>query len=379
VRRPSRAQWFVLWGGAIWTLLVLAVAEEYVFRGVFAGLWVTGLLYWQLLPRPADGVGSGSITPPEESGQERESDVAGTTLPEKEPVIAAPVAMAPVGVGGWLILPVLGLAFLGPLVTVGTAYMIAEGATVYAEAIVGGLLAGAFGGWGLFVGLGLMGRWPTAPRLASIFFASSALILTLMFFLEVAETPPAEEPLGSSLGQVIGSVIWFAYFRSSKRVRATYGGPDGGVVGKPIAIVAACGLVLVTTVIGAIAFRAQGRVSAFQIQEGDCFNDRAGSIIGEVASVDTVSCAEPHDKEVYVVERLPNAAFPGDGTSEIARELCVERFGGFVGLSYEASSLDIYFFHPTRESWAQDDREVVCAVYDMNRTKLVGTVRGSRR
>jgi len=32
--------------------------------------------------------------------------------------------------------------------------------------------------------------------------------------------------------------------------------------------------------------------------------------------------------------------------------------------------------YPTSESWQQDDREVVCAVYDMDANKLVGTAAG---
>ena len=33
--------------------------------------------------------------------------------------------------------------------------------------------------------------------------------------------------------------------------------------------------------------------------------------------------------------------------------------------------------YPTQGSWAQDDREVICAVYDMNLAKLEGSVAGS--
>jgi len=32
--------------------------------------------------------------------------------------------------------------------------------------------------------------------------------------------------------------------------------------------------------------------------------------------------------------------------------------------------------YPTIESWQQNDREVVCAVYDMEENKLVGSVQG---
>ena len=55
---------------------------------------------------------------------------------------------------------------------------------------------------------------------------------------------------------------------------------------------------------------------------------------------------------------------------------CLERFDGFVGLDYEDSILDIVTLYPTSESWQQNDREVVCALYDINEEKLVGSTQG---
>lgn len=62
--------------------------------------------------------------------------------------------------------------------------------------------------------------------------------------------------------------------------------------------------------------------------------------------------------------------------SGLAYESCVDRFEPFVGIDYESSVLEVVTLYPTAESWAQDDREVVCALYDMSETKLVGSVRG---
>ena len=61
---------------------------------------------------------------------------------------------------------------------------------------------------------------------------------------------------------------------------------------------------------------------------------------------------------------------------ELAFESCMARFQGFVGLDYESSSLDIMTLYPTPDSWAQQgDREVVCAVYDMETNKLTGSMK----
>jgi hypothetical protein len=60
-----------------------------------------------------------------------------------------------------------------------------------------------------------------------------------------------------------------------------------------------------------------------------------------------------------------------------ARDSCRERFDAFVGLEYENSILEIVSLNPTAESWKQGDREVVCALYDINNEKLVGSTEGS--
>jgi hypothetical protein len=119
-----------------------------------------------------------------------------------------------------------------------------------------------------------------------------------------------------------------------------------------------------------------GTIDAFQIRVGDCFDD-TGMGDGEISSLPGVPCADPHDNEAYAVFNIKSASFPGnDEVSEIAYDSCMERFDGFVGKDYQSSSLEMFPIYPTAESWAQDDREVICAVYDMNEGKLQGSVKG---
>lgn len=124
-----------------------------------------------------------------------------------------------------------------------------------------------------------------------------------------------------------------------------------------------------------------GSVDAFAIKVGDCFDDTSSLFGGEdeqISQLPAKPCAEPHDNEVYAVFDVDATTFPeGDAMSELAFESCRERFQSFVGLDYESSSLDIMTLYPSRESWAQqNDREVVCAVYDMEANKLTGSVKG---
>ena len=124
-----------------------------------------------------------------------------------------------------------------------------------------------------------------------------------------------------------------------------------------------------------------GNVDAFEIAVGDCFNDTNSSPTGaeeEISSLPAVPCAESHDNEVYAVFDLDAPDFPeGDALFDMAFQGCLDRFPAFVGRDYETSVLDIFAMYPTRESWNQlGDREVVCAVYDINFNKLTGSVRG---
>jgi len=118
-----------------------------------------------------------------------------------------------------------------------------------------------------------------------------------------------------------------------------------------------------------------GSVDVFQIMVGDCFDDVTSE---QISSLPGVPCAEPHDNEAYASFDVSLPSYPeGDGMYEMAFESCLDRFETFVGRDYESSSLDIYTLYPTAEGWAQDDREVVCAIFDMEENKLVGSMRGS--
>jgi putative regulator of septum formation len=119
----------------------------------------------------------------------------------------------------------------------------------------------------------------------------------------------------------------------------------------------------------------EGSVNAFQIRVGDCFND--SSSLEEVSSLPGVPCSEPHDNETFAVIDLTVATYPeGDAMAELAYGSCMERFEAFVGTDYESSSLDILTMSPTSEGWKQNDREVICAVYNVDSSKLVGGVEG---
>lgn len=119
----------------------------------------------------------------------------------------------------------------------------------------------------------------------------------------------------------------------------------------------------------------EGSVDAFEVKIGDCFDDSKS--FDEISSLPGVPCSEPHDNEAYAVVELTLDRYPdGDGMGDMASDICLKRFEPFVGRDYETSALDIFTMYPTSESWAQNDREVVCAVYSMDASKLTGSVKG---
>jgi hypothetical protein len=123
----------------------------------------------------------------------------------------------------------------------------------------------------------------------------------------------------------------------------------------------------------------EGSIDAFQMRVGDCFNDGAAFTDDnpEVNSVPGVPCSDPHDNEVYAVFDVNSPSFPGDEMERMAFESCKERFQAFVGRDYDSSALDIATLYPTRESWnSHNDREVICAVYDVAANKLTGSMQG---
>jgi hypothetical protein len=119
-----------------------------------------------------------------------------------------------------------------------------------------------------------------------------------------------------------------------------------------------------------------GSVDAFSVRVGDCF-DSINSNNDEVSSVPGVPCVEPHDYEAFAVFDVSVESYPSDEKMyELSFVSCLEHFESFVGRDYESSSLEITTLYPSSESWAQDDREIVCAVFDMNANQLVGSASG---
>jgi hypothetical protein len=105
------------------------------------------------------------------------------------------------------------------------------------------------------------------------------------------------------------------------------------------------------------------QTDAFTLVVGDCLND--ATVTGEVQTVPTVPCDEPHDGEIYSSHTLGESSYRGDDVIiGEAESLCLSAFEAFVGEPYLDSRFDFSYYYPTEASWARGDREVLCVIYD---------------
>lgn len=110
------------------------------------------------------------------------------------------------------------------------------------------------------------------------------------------------------------------------------------------------------------------------IEAGDCYQEPAD----ERTTVDAVPCDQPHDNEAFAAYQLPDGEYPGDRA--LLRDGvagCLERFEGFVGAGYADSALDVDALTPTRITWEDGDRKVVCVLFRFDGEPLRGTAQGT--
>ena len=119
-------------------------------------------------------------------------------------------------------------------------------------------------------------------------------------------------------------------------------------------------------------------VGSGQVDEGDCLN--LPEEIDAVVAFEARDCGEGHDGQVLGVFDLPDGdGFPGnEEVLSTAESGCIERFEGFIGVSYAESVFFLQSFTPTEETWTNDgDRTVLCVVVPGEGTgQLTSDLRG---
>lgn len=111
--------------------------------------------------------------------------------------------------------------------------------------------------------------------------------------------------------------------------------------------------------------------AVFGLRPGQCVNTGSDALKPTV-----LSCARPHDAEVFAVFTLPAAPWPGTSAVRMdAGDGCASRFGSYVDPQLATAGLAQEFVYPNRDAWQANQRTVVCEVSAAD-GRLTGSVRG---
>jgi Septum formation len=113
------------------------------------------------------------------------------------------------------------------------------------------------------------------------------------------------------------------------------------------------------------------RVAAvFSLRAGECINSSPNGL-----SVTLLSCAVPHDAEVFATFGLTGTSWPGDAAVQAdASNGCMSRFSSYVNPQLATAALNQEYVFPDQQAWQAGVRTVVCEVSAAS-GQLTGSVR----
>ena len=110
--------------------------------------------------------------------------------------------------------------------------------------------------------------------------------------------------------------------------------------------------------------------AVFGLRPGECINSAANGL-----NVTLLSCATPHDAEVFATFSLPAGAWPGaSAVQQEAGNGCVSRFGSYLNPQLATADMTQEYVYPNQAAWQAGERTVVCEVRAVT-GKLTGSVR----
>jgi hypothetical protein len=107
----------------------------------------------------------------------------------------------------------------------------------------------------------------------------------------------------------------------------------------------------------------------FSLKTGECIDSH-----GQSASI--LSCATPHDAEVFATFTLPDSKWPGDTAVQAAASAgCATKLTAYINPQL-AISLSSTYVYPNMVAWQAGTRTVICEVTATS-GQLTGSVRGA--
>ena len=112
--------------------------------------------------------------------------------------------------------------------------------------------------------------------------------------------------------------------------------------------------------------------AVFSLRAGECINSSPNGL-----SVTILSCATPHQAEVFAAFGLTGSAWPGEAVvQQQASSGCADRIAGYLNPQLLNAGLIQQYVYPNRDAWQADVRTVVCEVSSAS-GPLSGSVRNS--
>ena len=144
-----------------------------------------------------------------------------------------------------------------------------------------------------------------------------------------------------------------------------------GVILVLVAVVTAAGVLVVATHGSRhktiITYRP---AAVFGLRAGDCLNSSPNGL-----SVTILSCATPHQAEVFATFSLTGSSWPGNGAvQQQASSGCANRIAGYLNPQLLNAGLTQQLVYPNQEAWQAGVRTVVCEVSSAS-GPLSGSVR----
>jgi hypothetical protein len=147
------------------------------------------------------------------------------------------------------------------------------------------------------------------------------------------------------------------------------------VAGLILGVIALVGVAVAVLAVVTHGFRPKTVITyrpaaVFGLRPGQCVNSGADAL-----KVTVLSCARPHDAEVFAAFSLPDTAWPGTSAVRVdASDGCANRFDSYIDPQLATASLTQEYVYPNQAAWQAGERTVVCEVSAVN-GQLTGSVR----
>jgi len=147
------------------------------------------------------------------------------------------------------------------------------------------------------------------------------------------------------------------------------------VVGIILGVIALVGVAVGVLAVVTHGFRPKTVVTyrpaaVFGLRPGQCVNSGTNAL-----AVTVLSCARPHDAEVFATFSLPVTGWPGASTVQLdASNGCVSRLDSYLNPDLATATLTQEYVYPNEAAWQAGERTVICEVRAVS-GQLTGSVR----